>query len=58
MAVLYSGLKDNDQAIRWLQKAYEEHSGFSLFVKVDPFLDGLRSDARFTALLEKVHLEK
>ncbi len=58
MAVLYSGLRDNEHAIRWLQKASEEHSGFSLFVKVDPFLDGLHSDARFTALLKKVHLEK
>jgi serine/threonine-protein kinase len=57
MAVLYSGLKDNDQAIRWLRKASEEYSGYSLFVKVDPFLDGLRSDARFTALLKKMHLE-
>jgi hypothetical protein len=57
MAVLYASLKDNDQAFRWLQKACEEHSGLILLVKVDPFLDGLHSDARFTELLKKMGLE-
>jgi tetratricopeptide (TPR) repeat protein len=57
MATLYTGLKDNDQAFKWLQSAYEEHAGYLLFVKVDPLLKELHADSRFTALLAKMGLE-
>ena len=58
MAVLYSGLRDNNQAFRWLWKAYEEYSGLLMFVKVDPFFNDLHSDSRFTELLKKMGFEK
>jgi serine/threonine-protein kinase len=58
MAILYSGLGDNDQAFRWLGQAYKDHSGALVFAKVDPFFNSLRSDSRFTELLKKMGLEK
>jgi DNA-binding winged helix-turn-helix (wHTH) protein/TolB-like protein/Tfp pilus assembly protein PilF len=56
MARLYARLGDNNQAIEWLHKAYDEHSNYLVFLKVDPMFDGLRADRRFADLLRKVGL--
>jgi len=54
-ALVYLGLGDKDEAIRRLQKSYEDRAGESLrFIRVDPLLDPLRGDPRFEALAEKV----
>ena len=55
-AVVYAGLRENDQAIEWLQKAFKERSGSLLLLKVEPAFDGLRSDPRFTNLLWRIGL--
>jgi serine/threonine-protein kinase len=56
VALIYVGLGDNDQAIQWLEKAYQKHSsvGFES-VKVDPLFDPLRSDPRFQDLLRRMN---
>ncbi len=56
-AVIYAGLGEVDHAIADLKRAYEERS-VRLFtmVKVDPLLDNLRSDPRFTELLSEMNL--
>ena len=54
----YLGLDDNEQALVWLQRAYDEHSMILQFAKVHPFLDPLRSDPRFQSLLHRVGLEE
>jgi serine/threonine protein kinase/tetratricopeptide (TPR) repeat protein len=56
-AVVYAGLGEVDRAIADLKQAYEERS-VRLFtmVKVDPLLDNLRSDPRFTDLLRAMKL--
>jgi serine/threonine protein kinase/Flp pilus assembly protein TadD len=54
IAVIYLGLGDLDQTFEWLEKAYEERSGFLAFIKVEPMLDALRGDPRFKALAEKI----
>lgn len=54
IAVIYTGLEDKDQALAWLARAYEEHSGFLLFVKSDPRFKPLRSDPRFQDLLRRM----
>ncbi len=58
LAILYMGLDEKESAFEWLEKAYQERSSWLVSLKVEPILDGLRSDPRFTALLEKVGLEK
>jgi serine/threonine-protein kinase len=54
IAFIYAGLKENDRAFEWLDRAVEEHAGGLLFIKVDPFFDSLRPDPRFTLLLKKM----
>lgn len=56
--IIYTALDEKDQAFAWLKKAYEYRAGRLVSLKVDPMLDSLRSDPRFTALLKKVGLEK
>ncbi len=52
-ATICAGLGDDDRAIKWLQRAYEERS-FLTWLKVDPVFDGLRDESRFTAILKKL----
>jgi serine/threonine-protein kinase len=54
IAVVHTGLGNKDQAFEWLGKAYEERSKEIPSLKVEPKLDDLRSDPRFSALLKKV----
>jgi len=54
IAVIYIALGDKNQAFDWLQKAYDDRSGWLVYVKVDPWADGVRSDARFTDLVRRV----
>lgn len=57
MATVYAGLGDPDQAIAWLERAYEDRSGWlAWFLKVDPKFDALRSDPRFRSLLARIGL--
>jgi tetratricopeptide (TPR) repeat protein len=56
IAIIYIGLEDGDQAFAWLEKAYQERSDFMIVLKVEPVLDGLRSDPRFADLLQRVGL--
>jgi hypothetical protein len=57
LAVLQTGLGDADDALASFAQAEAEHSYYIASLKVDPGLDSLRSDPRFTALLQKVGLE-
>lgn len=54
VAIVYTGLGERDEAIRWMEKAYEERSGVLVFLKVEPLYDSLRTDPKFTALLRRV----
>jgi hypothetical protein len=56
LARIYARLGDNDQALGWLQKAYDKHSDYLILLKVDPPLDGLRSDPRFVELMRDIGL--
>ena len=54
-AIVYLGLGDKEEALRWLQKSYQDRAGFDIAaIKVDPFLDPLRGDPRFEALADKI----
>jgi len=47
---------NRDEALRWLEKAYEQRSGYVALLKVDPELDNLHSDPRFQPLLRRMNL--
>lgn len=51
VAVIYAALDDKEQAFAWLQRAFEERHGFLLYLNVEPAFDPIRTDARFTELL-------
>jgi len=57
IARVYISLGENDQAFKWLEKAYENHNSWLLLLKVDPLMDSVRSDPRFTQLMKKIGLE-
>jgi serine/threonine protein kinase/tetratricopeptide (TPR) repeat protein len=54
IAMIYVGLDEKDDAFAWLEKAYQERSFFLLFIKMDPMVESLRSDARFTDLMRRI----
>jgi TolB-like protein/DNA-binding winged helix-turn-helix (wHTH) protein/Tfp pilus assembly protein PilF len=54
IAAIYASLADSDQAMDWLEKAYEER--FNPGVLLRPGYDPLRSDPRFQDLLRRVGL--
>jgi tetratricopeptide (TPR) repeat protein len=58
IALIYVGIGQKDQAFEWLEKAYDEHDHALETLKVDPMLDSVRSDPRFTELLKRMGLEK
>jgi TolB-like protein/tetratricopeptide (TPR) repeat protein len=54
-AIVYLGLGDKEEALRWLEQSYQDRAGADLgYIRVDPFLDPLRGEPRFEALAEKV----
>ena len=54
-AVIHLALGDKDQALDWLEKDAREQTGFEInFIRVDPYLDSVRGDPRFEALVQKV----
>jgi tetratricopeptide (TPR) repeat protein len=55
IALVYAGLGENDQAITWLQKAYEDRSTSMVFLKLDPELGSLHSDPRFEQLSRRIN---
>jgi serine/threonine-protein kinase len=57
VAVVHGELGEADEAFRWLDVAYEERSDWLVSLKVSPWFDSLRHDARFDQLLRKMQLE-
>jgi TolB-like protein/DNA-binding winged helix-turn-helix (wHTH) protein/tetratricopeptide (TPR) repeat protein len=55
IAQVYAGLGENEKAMDWLEKAYDDRSNGLVFLKVDPELDPLRSSPRFKDLQRKMH---
>jgi serine/threonine-protein kinase len=55
-AGIHVGLGEQNRAIEYLEKAYEEHSHWLIYLHMDPTMDSLREDARFQDLLRRVGL--
>lgn len=56
IAVIYSGLADQARAFEWLNKAFDEHSGFMVYMSSDPRLQPLRREPSFQDLLQRMGL--
>jgi tetratricopeptide (TPR) repeat protein len=56
IGTLYTRAGKNDEALEWLEKAYEEHDGNMPSISIDPIFDGLRDDPRFQDLLRRMNL--
>ena len=56
LAGIYVGLGDEQRAMESLEKSYEEHSHWLIYLHMDPGMDGLRSNLRFQELLQRVGL--
>jgi tetratricopeptide (TPR) repeat protein len=57
VAMIYAGLGDKEQTLAWLEKACQQRVHNLVFLKVEPELDGLRSDPRFVDLIRRVGLD-
>ena len=58
LAEIYAILGEKDEAFSYLERGYQEHDAWMVILKVDPALDPLRSDPRFTDLMRRIGLEK
>ncbi len=56
IALAHMGMGHREEALRWLEKAYEQHSNTIATLKVEPIYDSVRDDSRFQALLRRVGL--
>jgi TolB-like protein/Flp pilus assembly protein TadD len=55
IAVAYAGMDDKNQALDHLEQAYQDRSFWMAFLKVDPEMDGLRSEPRFQDLMRRIN---
>lgn len=55
-AALYAVLGDKDHAFDMLERAYQRHELWLVYLKVDPVWDNLRTDPRFQTFLHRVRL--
>ena len=52
-AIVYAGLKENDKATEYLNKAFDARHPGLVLVRIEPMFDGLRGDERFKQLIKR-----
>jgi adenylate cyclase len=57
-ATVYLGLVENEKALDWLEKAYEDRDPIFWWIKGDQLYDSVRNEPRFKALLKKLGPEQ
>jgi TolB-like protein/DNA-binding winged helix-turn-helix (wHTH) protein/Tfp pilus assembly protein PilF len=55
MASLHIALGDNEQALDWLERGYQDRDGWLVELKSWPWFDPVRGDPRFQDLLRRTH---
>jgi len=55
-AGMHIGLGEDERAIEYLERSYQEHSHWLIYLHIDPSMDALRSNPRFQDLLLRVGL--
>jgi TolB-like protein/DNA-binding winged helix-turn-helix (wHTH) protein len=56
IATVYAVRNQRDEAFKWLDRAYAQHDGGLIYLKIDPLLKNLHGDPRYRAFLKKIHL--
>jgi tetratricopeptide (TPR) repeat protein len=56
LAGIHVGLGDNERAIEYLEKCYEEHSHWLVYLHLDPSMEHLRKDPGVEGILRRVGL--
>jgi hypothetical protein len=54
--MVYAFRNQSDKAFEWLDRAYAQHDGGLIGMKVEPLLKSLHGDPRFAAFLKKLNL--
>ncbi|HYB04888.1 MAG TPA: hypothetical protein VED17_10515 [Nitrososphaerales archaeon] len=54
IASVYVSLGEKDKAMEWLEKAYDRHAGYIVWINSDPTFDDIRPDPLFQALRKKI----
>lgn len=57
IAGVYASLGDTNEAMACLNRAYETHDFFLVFLRVHPYMDPLRSDPRYQELVHRMGLD-
>ena len=57
-AGIHIGLGEHERAIEYLEKSYEEHSHWLIYLHIDPSMDDLRDHSRFLDLMQRVALPR
>jgi eukaryotic-like serine/threonine-protein kinase len=57
VAEMYAIVGDKEQAFAWLEKSYQQHEDFLVFLNIQPEFDALHSDPRFAELMRRVGLK-
>jgi serine/threonine protein kinase/tetratricopeptide (TPR) repeat protein len=52
-AIIYTGLKNNERAIEYLDQAFQSKQPGLVLIRIDPKFDGLQSDDRFKELVKR-----
>jgi serine/threonine protein kinase len=58
IAAVYVALADKEEAFRWLERAFAEHSGILQWIAFLPEFRPLHSDARFPRLLRRIGVSR
>ena len=57
VATLYAGMRDPDRAFTWLEKNFQTGGAQLTTISVEPVFDSLRSDPRFSKLLQRMGMQ-
>jgi hypothetical protein len=55
IALIYIGIGNRHHGLDWLERAATDRSTSVAYLRVDPTLNGLRSEPRFAALVQKTN---
>jgi hypothetical protein len=56
IGTMYTRAGMGEEALEWLEKAYDKQDPNMPYINVDPIFDYLRDEPRFKALIEKLDL--